>query len=107
MTKIIGLIGLDTAIGFIAYIIREPLTGHMSKDWRDICDFVLGGCYILVPILRMVHLLSEEESDTESPWIPNIILRVLVASVFSGIGFVAGAIFGFRFFPISKSKSGL
>jgi hypothetical protein len=101
MIKIIATIFGDGGIGFIAYTIRDSLTGHMPRDWRDISDFTLGGVYILAPFLFMVSLLSEDEPGTDppTPWIPNILLRVLTAFVFTGIGFIGGAVCGFRFFP--------
>lgn len=88
---------VDASLGFIAYIMRDTLTGHMAEDWQDICDFSLGVSYGLGPMLIMFHLLSEEGPD--SLGIPNLILRVFVSYVCSYVPFVAGAVAGFRFFP--------
>jgi hypothetical protein len=99
------LMAVDAALGFVAYINRDKLTGHMPEDWQDISDFTLGTMfYSPLPITAIFKILSDGRDGPNALLIPNIILRLWVALFLHWIPFIGGAIMGFRFFPSERYK---
>lgn len=128
MKSILLMMLADGIIGFVAYMLRDKLTGHMPEDWQDICDFSLGITYGFIPHLTMFQTLSPLTTPKENliksmildrdnkidladldkgpitlysdPVISHEALRLTVSYILSFVGFIAGAVIGFRFFPM-------
>jgi hypothetical protein len=116
----------DAVIGFVAYMLRDKLTGHMAEDWQDICDFSLGLAYGFLPLLAMFQVLTPVKREDfiqgvinevsiedltngpvilhRDPHVPDERLRLTTSYVLSFVAFVAGAVIGFRFFPMEKDN---
>jgi hypothetical protein len=120
----------DGVIGFVAYMLRDKLTGHMAEDWQDICDFSLGLSYGFIPHLTMFQVLTPLQNmikenvqladlikenvrladldngpiilQGQEPVISHQGLRLTVSYILSYVAFIAGATIGFRFFPLDK-----
>lgn len=89
MIYFLGL--LYTALGFVAHLFREPMTGHMSRDWQDLSNKYLGVVYVLPLSLIVFNHLEPEIKSTS--------LRYLVAYVFAFGTFGSGVAAGFWYKP--------
>lgn len=78
-------------LGFIGHLSKEPLVGHMSRDWQDLSTKGLGivWCYPLA-----MYLYRELQDDIQTDEI-----RFSISYLFTFVIFGIGVLAGYRYFP--------
>lgn len=85
---------IDSVFGFIAHLIRDTATGHMSRSWQDISHYAIGVISIL-PLSFLLFVYLEQD-------IKSCRLRYIVTYTLSFVPFGIGVVLGHWYKPVKE-----
>lgn len=83
---------INTVFGFMAHLLRDVATGHMSRSWQDISNYSLGTMSVFPLSVLMFITLKNEIKSPE--------LRFIISFILPFVSFGAGVIFGHWYKPV-------
>lgn len=87
---------INSTFGFIAHLIRDTATGHMSRSWQDISNYALGILSVFPLCFLMFITLKNEIKSPD--------LRFVISFVLPCVSFGTGVIFGHWYKPVKERK---
>jgi hypothetical protein len=85
---------INTVFGFLAHLIRDTATGHMSRSWQDISNYALGVMTVFPLSFFMFITLRHEIRKPE--------LRYVVSYILPFVSFGAGVVYGHWYKPVKE-----